>query len=478
MNYLIDIKSAFLPEIIIITFIFLNVILGLFLNKKYYKISRWSSLCGVLCAFCGISFLQAEPTYSAFNNTIICNVYTVFFKILILISAFFVILLSFKTIKKLKVKAFDFFAILFCAILSALLITCVNDFITAFVSLGALLISSTFLITISKGKNIKEAGLKYFTSGLLALSLFLLGSSYLYGITGSLNFDTISTSLIGYEGGLLCTIAIILIICGTLFFIGANPFDKWVVPVFEKSMYSIGLYLSLIPKLSGIAFLSRILILLSEYMSIISVMIIISAILSIICGLYGMLKTNNMKKYFAYNIVLQTGFILLVLNSINLFNLSGLLYCVIYYLITTIVFISGLMTIYNTTTKNELITYKGLAYNRPIYSTALIFILISLAGLAPTCGFLAKFFIISSIIRLGIDYFILLLIILLLCAITILAYFKPIKLLFEKSKENLVYTNNSIFSKTTFYVCVLILGMLCFCSGKIIELCELITYSL
>ena len=79
MNYLLDIKSAFLPEIIIIAFIFINVLLSIFLNKKHYKISRWIALLGVLSSICSISFLQAEPTYNAFNSSILSNVYNVFY---------------------------------------------------------------------------------------------------------------------------------------------------------------------------------------------------------------------------------------------------------------------------------------------------------------------------------------------------------------------------------------------------------------
>ena len=478
MNYLLDIKSTFLPEIIIIAFIFIQAFLGIFLKKQFYKTSRWIAVLGILCAFCGISFLQAEPTYSAFNGSIICNMYTVFFKGLILIASFFIVLLSFKEIKKLKMKSFTYFSILFSGIFGALLTTCSNDFLTAFVALEIILISTSIVLSIKQGEAAKISSIKHLTIGIIASSLFAIGVSYLYGITGSINFDAITTSLIGYEGGLLYSISIAMIILSLLFWLGFIPFAHCENNVFECATHSNILFLSLIPRFAAISLISRCLFLAPNHTSILSFILIMLAILSIIIGLYGLKKENDTKKLIQYSLIVQLGFLMMPLCVINTYNIACLLYCLICYLFMAIAICAGVMTVYNITKCNDINIYKGLAYKKPFYTTAMIFVFLAFASLPPTCGFISKFFVLASITRLGIFYFVFLIMALLLSVICIIAYIRPIKILFERAEDKLFLNNSSIFSKITLYVSTAIIIIPCFGSNKIIELCELIAYSL
>lgn len=478
MDFLVDIKNAFLPELIIAGFIFINIILSLFFNKKFYKISQWIAILGVLSAFSAIGFVQAEPTYQAFNNSLICNVYTVFFKSLILVAAFFVILISHKIVKRKRAKAFEHFSILFCAIFGAMLLVSANDFLTTFAAIETLGVSSYLLSGLLKNYRAKEGALKYLINGVIASGIFLLGASYIYGISGTLNFDTLALYLQEYQGSMLFALASILLISGLAFKISAVPFVNYASDVYNGASYPVGAFLSIVPKISGFAILSRFLLVIASSSPALSVVIIVFGLTTIFFGVYGALRQTDMKRFMGYSSAVQSGFMLLALGVVNAYNIAALLYYLVCYLFMDIAMWAGLSMFYNASGRDDMYAYKGLAYKRPFYTTAMIFVLAALAGLPPTSGFLARFFVMSAIARLGFMYIIFLLIALLLAIIAICVYLKPLRFMFEKTSETLNLINKAVFTKITFYVCTMITILLCVYSSKIVELCEIIAYSL
>ena len=479
MNYLLDIKSAFLPEIIIFAFILINVILSIFLSKKHYKISRLINLLGILISIYSISFLQAEPTYTAFNGSILSNICNVFFKCLILINSFFIILISFKTIKKQKNKAFEYFAVLFSTILGALILTCSNNFLVAFLSLELMSINGYFLSSFSKNNKAQNYNLKQIINSFIPTTFFLLGTSYIYGICGTINFDTITTTLIGYQSSFLYIFSVILILFSIALKTNIISFNKTNTDIFETSTYPVVIFLSTIPKIAGFAFLLKLIILFYNYAPIISLVIIIMAIISLLFNIAKLFQTTNIKTFFACSAYAQSALILILLALPSTFNITGLLYCLIYYLFTNLALGAGITSIYNSTKRNDLNIYKGIGYKLPFFTTTIILTIFALCGFPPTSGFWARFFIFSSQIRLGFYYIPFLLITMFLTIMLIFTYFRPIKIMLERNNNNKIqFFTPIIFSKIIFYFCAIITILLCFYSEKIIELCELIAYSI
>ncbi len=477
-EFLTDIKCAFLPELIIAGFIFINIFLSMFYNKKFYKTSQWIAILGVLMSFASIGFLQAEPTYHAFRNAAVCNVYTVCFKVLVLISSFFTVLISHKIVMRKRAKAFEHFALLFSAILGAMILISANDFLTAFVAFEMLGMSCYMLSALLKNYKAKEAGLKYLINGVAASGVFLLGASYLYGITGTLNFDTLTVCLQGFEGSMLFAFAVILVTAGLMFKISAVPFANWVPDVYQGASYPIGMFLSLVPKIAGFAILTRILIVVARYSPTLGVVILVLALATIVYGTFAALRQTDMKRFMGYSSIIHSGFMLLVLGVINAYSLASMIYYMICYMFMNIAVWAGLNLFHNSTGRNDMEAYRGLAYYHPFYTTAMIFGLMALAGLPPTSGFIAKFFIMSAIARLGFLYIFFLLAALIITVVGLCFYFKPVKIMFEKMTDTLHLENRLVFSKITLYTCTAVTVLLCMYSSKIVEFCELIAYSL
>lgn len=448
-----------MSEIIILIFIILNVILSIFINKNAFKISRIITLLGIF--ICGLSFYYAQ-----FNA----------FKIMIIISALLSILCSYSMIREKRNRAFEYFTVFLTGILASLCLINASDFLSAFVSIELLGISCYFLTGFRKNHKSKEAALKYLITGASASAVMLLGISYLYGFSGSINFSVINDTFSNTYINLFFIISCLLILFGVLFKLGCIPFTNWIIDVYEGASYPACLYLSLIPKIAAIAFLTKLFNLIFVYSPIIQIIAALLALTTIIYASIGAIKQTNIKRIYAYSSIIHSGFLLLALSTLSVYALST----VIFYLFTYIFMNSGIWyasIIYNTDFQTDNIEdYKGLFNKHPYFTTALIIFLVSLAGLPPSSGFLAKLYLFSAISRGSIIWLILLLIALISTVIAMFVYFKIIKQLFVKSMSLVVINKQNKLSKAILYLCALITILICIFPNTIIKLSQIAAF--
>ena len=476
MELLLDIKRALLQEFSLIIFIVLNIILSLFFSKKFYKLSKWFALVAVVVTLGASIFIQLSPNYYAFYSSFLSNIYTVFFKSLILITVFFVILLSRNLIKQKRDKAFEYFTLLLSATLGALCLVSSNDFLTAFVSLETLSVASYLLVAFQKTYEAKEASLKYLITGSVASAMLLFGVSFLYGICGTLNFSAINDYYLQQNPPLLFTLACIFIIIGLMFKIGCVPFANWVPDVYQGATYPVGAFLSLVPKLAGFAVISRLVVFVFVFSPILKIIIALFAVLSIAYGTLGAIRQENIKRLYGYSSIAQAGYMLLGLSVLSVYGLSTLLFYLFCYVFMNLGVWTASIT-FNTSYKSDLITdYKGILYNRPFYSIAFTICLISLAGLPPTSGFLAKLYLFSAVARAGIAFLPFLLIALIFAVAGLYFYFNVVKTIFEKINNPANIDTNLISSKLILYACTAVTVLLCLFADKIIQLAQLSAY--
>ena len=186
-----DIFNILIPQLSLISFIGLLLILSMVLSPRFYKYARLITVIGIFITIISLSTVQVEPQYFAFSNSIMSDSYTLLFHFIILVCGFFVTLITRNLVKSIKRNAYSFYAILLTAILGAINVVSANDFLTLFVSVELLSFSTYFLISTTKGYYSKEASFKYLLTSAVSSGIFLFGVSYLYGISGSLNLSEI-----------------------------------------------------------------------------------------------------------------------------------------------------------------------------------------------------------------------------------------------------------------------------------------------
>ena len=239
-----DIFNIMIPNICLLGFIILLLILSMVTSPRLYKFARFISIIGITLTIVALSSVQTEPQYFGFNNSIMSDCYTLLFSFIILICGFFTALISKNITKSIKRHAYTYHALLLSAILGGINIVSANDFLTLFVSTELLGFSTYFLIASAKGYRSKEASFKYLITSAVASSMFLFGVSYLYGITGSINFSQIYEYIVNQETSLIYSVSAVFIILGLAAKLAIFPFANWIIDVYKGTDTSVLAYLS------------------------------------------------------------------------------------------------------------------------------------------------------------------------------------------------------------------------------------------
>lgn len=482
MSELIEsITTAYLPEFVITIFIIINLLSSLIFNTSWYKLSKWITLFGIILALVSTFYLQIEPQAIVFGNSFVSNIYTVFFKILILISGFFLTLLSRNMIREKRDRAFEYFSVFLSAILFAMCTVSSINFVNLFVSLEALGLSCYLLMAFTKGPNAKQLTLGYFVQGAVVSALFLFGLSIIYGFCAKFGFEDIGVYLSTLGNGefqphLILTFALILISCTFLFKLGVVPFSSWLPDTFEGASNPICAFISTIPVLACFGIFSRILMVFLNYTFTMKIVMACIAVLTIVLGSLSAIRQDNLKRLMAYSMSVHSGIMLLGLCVFSVYSVSSVLFYLFCYVLANIGAWSAIILFFSSSKLKEINDLTGLIYKRPYYVTAFTIILIALAGLAPTSGFVAKLYIFSAVARSGFLFLPFLLIALIGSVITIYSYWRIIRCMFRRIETGVNIDTQVISSKIILYACSIATVLVCIFSDKFIRLCQLVAY--
>ena len=474
-----DIFNILLPQMSLGIFIVLLLILGMILSPRLYKYARIISAVGISFAIVLLSTVQTEPQYFGFRNSIMSDGYTLLFDFIILSCGFLVALLSKNLVKTIKRSAYTFYAILLTALLGAMNIVSANDFLTLLVSTELLGFSTYFLISVSKGYHSKEAAFKYLITSAVSTGIFLFGVSYLYGITGSLNFSKIYEYITVNETSLIYSVSAIMIVLGLASKLAVFPFANWVIDVYKGCETSMLGFLSTIPKIAMFGIICRLLVFpLSNSFELTFVIAIISLLTAFWANTYA-IRENNVKVIFACSASANASYMLLTAGLVSVYNLSTVIFYLICYVIMNIGVFSYL-NIYGDNNSFEITAFKGLYHKNHGLTAAYAFLIIGLAGIPVASGFIAKIYLFTAIANSGLVLVPFLLGLLLLMVLALFYYLKILLPLFEECDKNSnIHSFKTNFSQkfvlVTTAIITLVIGL---CPEMLIELCRFIAYNI
>ncbi len=471
-----ELVSAYLPEFIILIFVVINLVCSLFAGMSVYRISKWTTLLGIVLAIGSTIYLQIDPEVFAFDNMFLTNIYTVFFKILILSSGFFLVLLSRNMIREKRDRASEYFCVFLSGLLFAMCAVSSVNFVSLFVALEALGLSCYLLLALNKSPNSKQLTFGYLVQGAVVSSFFLMGLSIIYGMCAQLDYAKVSLCFSQNPSQILLTFALILMICTMLFKLGLVPFSSWLPDTFEGANYPIGAYMSCIPVLACFGALSRILMTFLTYTFTMKIVLAFIAVLTILFGSLSAIRQENLKRLMAYSMSVQSGIMLLGLCVFSVYSLSSVLFYLFCYMFVNIGAWAAIILLYNSAKLEKLDDLKGILYHRPYYVIAFTIILIALAGVAPTCGFVAKLYVFSAVARSGFVFLPFLLVALVSSVIMIYAYWRIIRAMFRRIETEIVTDTRLISSKYILYACAVASVLISLFADKIIRLCQLVAY--
>ena len=474
-----DIFNILLPQFALGGFIIILLFLSMFLHPRLYKYARFVSIFGIFIAIVLLTTVQIEPQYFALSNSIMADSYTLLFDFVILACGFLVVLLTKNLVQTTKGNAFIFQATLLAALLAATCIISANDFLTLFVSVELLSFCTYFLISAYKGYHSKEASFKYLITSAVSTGVFLFGVSYLYGITGSLNFSQIYEFITENETSLIYTFSAIMIVLGLVSKLAVFPFANWVIDVYKGTETSVLAYLSTIPKLAIFGIVCRLMVFpLSNSFELTFVIAILSLITALWANTYA-IREKNVKVIFACSASANASYVLLAASLVSVYNLSTVIFYLICYVIMNIG-VFAYLNIFGDKNSFNIENFKGLYHKNHGLSCAYLILVIGLAGIPITSGFIAKIYLFTAIANSGFVLIPFLLGLLLLTVIALFYYLKILLPLFEECDKNTkvaqLKTNFSQrFVLTATAVITLLIGL---CPELLIELCRFIAYNI
>lgn len=476
-----------LPEIFLGISIIYLIIHGTFIsvNTKYLLIQNavlyLSVLVIVLFCLLLINNVVEYNGFQVFNGTIAIDYLSFSSKIWIAIMSIFCFLMIQRYINIQKINYFEYSIIILFALLGILFICSANDLITAYLSIELQSLSFYIMASMKKDSAFSvDAGLKYFILGAFSSSLFLFGSSILYGISGTTNFEDLknlfflvhlnSNNIDGFIdytfvkhlffNGSLIQVALIFILVSLLFKLGIVPFHLWSIDVYEGSPSSSTFFFAVIPKLAIFILIIRIFYLsFFEYINKWRYYIAIIAILTIIVGSFGGLEQKKLKSLLAYSSISHMGYTLIAFSTGTLEGMQMLFcYLFLYMFVSlytwSIFLVLQLKHKYTKKQNKDLTDLNSLSKSNNILALFFSTVLLSIAGLPPMIGFLIKIGIFLASMEASI-YFIA--VVSILCSvISTFYYIRIIKIIyFESSIAGKLYypisSNTSILIVCLFY---------------------------
>ena len=340
---------------------------------------------------------------TGFGGMITLDGYSQFFKVLIAATLALTALLSVRTIDRDQIPRAEYHVLLLLASTGMMLAVSALDLLTLYLGLELMTLCSYILvgITVEKPRS-NEAAIKYFLLASFASALLLYGISLTYGVTGATDFAAIASALIeqGPGDNPLLLVAVGLVTVGLAFKIAAVPLHAWAPDAYQGASAPVAAFLAAGSKAAGLAALGRVvLVAFGSESSVLSVVLLGLAALSILVGSVVAVSQTDMKRLLAYSSIAHAGYALLGLIAGTPEGVSATMTYAFFYVFMTLGAFGVVIALGER--GESLDGYQGLAAQRPGTAALMLLFLLSLTGIPPTAGFAAKFVVILSAVRAG-----------------------------------------------------------------------------
>jgi NADH-quinone oxidoreductase subunit N len=346
--------------------------------------------------------------------------FSLFFNFLFITITTGTILASAKYISSDRMKDYggEFVALLLLSVTGMMLLVSATELITIYVALELTALPVVALAAIHRTRRAVEAGTKFFVLSAISSAILLYGFAYIYGYTGSTDLDVIMERL-----GVLATqnpgggvpfgsyavlLAVIMIVAGFGFKMAVVPFQMWVPDVYQGAPTPVAAFLSVASKSAAFAVIMRIMYsafgdpgMMQDWSGLFAIM----AAVSMTVGNLLALSQSNIKRLLGYSTIAQAGYVLVAVASVPANEISAtfsgagaqaVLYYLAGYAFTNLAVFFAVIAITSRTGDDSIAGLNGMIKRSPLLASLLVFGLLSLLGMPPTVGFMAKVVVFGS----------------------------------------------------------------------------------
>ena len=351
-----------------------------------------------------------------FHRFLVFDQFAQYLQFLILGVLALVVMASWGYLQRVDSLRGEYYCILFISAAGMMLLPSTVELVTMYVALEIATLPIAALAAIFRTDRSTEAGIKFLLIAATSSAILLYGIVLIYGLVGSTEFDYIGQGIgeymyVGTGGGNAAIIvALVLVVVGFGFKIAAVPFHMWVPDVYEGAPAPVTGFLSVASKTAGIAILLRVFYVIFGSLEIDwSAVFAGLSVLSMILGNLVAVVQRNIKRMLAYSTVAHVGYILIGLASVpgradslvEFTAIGAILFYLAAYAFTNLAAFFVITALSQKVDLEEIGDYRGLARRNPYLAGIMALSMVSLTGIPPTAGFMAKLMIFSSAVASG-----------------------------------------------------------------------------
>jgi NADH-quinone oxidoreductase subunit N len=395
---------AILPVMLIFALAVALLILDLVWKPSRRRIMGWLAASGVVLILLATLAFSRPPADEplVLGGMVRWDWLAFFFTVLILFAAAVTCLISIN-VEGIGNRG-DYYGLLLVTSLGMVLMASSADLIMLFLAIETTSIPLYVLAGFLKADDKStESGLKYFLFGAVTSAVMLYGFSMIYGFTGETNLYSIADAIraAGMSLFLVGGIAV-LVLVGFSFKIAAVPFHFWTPDVYEGAPTPITAYVSTASKAAGFAVLARVMML--AFPSIDGFWAAVLAAMAVATMTLGnvlAIAQSNIKRLLAYSSIAHAGYALIGLVALSVFGVASMMFYLLAYVVTNLAAFAIVILFARTAGSEEIKDYAGLSRRSPWLAMALLVAFLSLAGMPPLAGFVAKIYVFAAAVDSG-----------------------------------------------------------------------------
>ncbi|ORE99176.1 NADH-quinone oxidoreductase subunit NuoN [Aurantimonas sp. 22II-16-19i] len=390
------------PELILSIGAMILLMIGVFMGEKSSQTVTGLSVAVIIIA--ALWLILITPLGVGFGGSFVLDPFARFMKILVLVGSAAAMVMSVGFAESERFNRFEFPVLILLSTTGMMMMVSAGDMIALYLGLELQSLAIYVLAAINRDSvRSTEAGLKYFVLGALSSGMLLYGASMVYGFTGHIEFTQIA-AVAGESGRSLgLVVGLVFVLAGLAFKISAVPFHMWTPDVYEGAPTPITAFLAGAPKVAAMALLTRFTVQGFEPMSDQwQQVIVFISIASMVFGAFAAIGQRNIKRLMAYSSIAHMGYALVGLAAANSEGVRGvLIYMTVYLMMTLGTFAVILAMRRRDGMVEEIADLAGLSQTNPVMALFLTVMMLSLAGLPPLAGFIAKYFVFMAAVHAG-----------------------------------------------------------------------------
>ncbi len=364
--------------------------------------------------------------------------FAVFFKLLVLVAAAVALPMAVGYVQRAGYGFGEFAALVLFATVGMMVMASGANLASLYVGLELMALSVYILVGFFKLESkSNEGAVKYFVLGAFSSAVLLYGMSLVYGGLGTLDLAAIGRALAAGEGsGRIVGLGIVMVAFGMLFKVAAVPFHVWTPDAYEGAPTPVTGFISVAPKAAAFAMFLR--LFLGAFRPVEASwhpVLWAAAALTMVYGNVAALTQNNVKRMLAYSSIAHAGYALLGIVAANEMGAWSVgLYMLIYTFMNLGAF--GFVSLLESRGyAGETVTdYAGLARRAPAAAAGMLVLMLGLAGIPPTGGFMGKLYVFSAAVKAG--YVWLVVIAVIMSAVSLYYYFRIVVQMYLRDGED------------------------------------------